>query len=361
MAKSSKRKGRRARGTGSIFFSKARKVWIGRKTVGKNARGKPIKVEVWGETQAEVVKKLAAAGPPGPETTVGAYAERWLTLIDVRPATFTAYSVSVKNHIVPALGSIRIRDLTTGRIEQFGSKLVKDGDMAATTARGTMDRLRAMLGAAVRDGLISINPAIGTRKPRGAGKRLEPYTPAELARIIAHADHYTAGPVLALLAGVGCRVGEALALDVPDFDPAAGTISITKTYDYIHGLGEPKSPHSIRTIKVPPPLLPILRAAVGVRTSGPLFESQAGTRQILVSLRKAWHRTCRDLNLEVRKPHQLRHSVATALISAQVPLGDVAKYLGDRVETIVKTYLHPTGVDPSVALGVLLGGGKVGG
>src|ERR1700677_4925361 len=99
-----KRKGRRARGTGSIFQSKARGVWIGRKTVGKNAKGKPIRVEVWGDTQAEVVKKLAAAGPPGPETTVSQWADRWVAGLDLRPASMSGYGVSVRIHIVPDLG-----------------------------------------------------------------------------------------------------------------------------------------------------------------------------------------------------------------------------------------------------------------
>jgi hypothetical protein len=38
----------------------------------------------------------------------------------------------------------------------------------------------------------------------------------------------------------------------------------------------------------------------------------------------------------------------------------VAAYLGDRVETIVKTYILKTGEGPSRALGVLFGVPKVG-
>jgi len=51
-----------------------------------------------------------------------------------------------------------------------------------------------------------------------------------------------------------------------------------------------------------------------------------------------------------RNPHQLRHTVATALISAADPIGDGAKYLGDAVEVVVMTDLHPTGKDPSLTL-----------
>jgi len=57
-------------------------------------------------------------------------------------------------------------------------------------------------------------------------------------------------------------------------------------------------------------------------------------------------KVCRDLTIEPCKLHQPRHSVATAMISAAVPLGDVAKYLGDTVQTVVATYLHATGGRP---------------
>ena len=35
------------------------------------------------------------------------------------------------------------------------------------------------------------------------------------------------------------------------------------------------------------------------------------------------------------------------VLSAGCPIGDVAKYLGDSEQVVVKTYLHPTGRDPA--------------
>ena len=46
-------------------------------------------------------------------------------------------------------------------------------------------------------------------------------------------------------------------------------------------------------------------------------------------------------------------------LAAGVPLTDLAVYLGDEPETIVRTYLHPTGADVCGALERLLGGCKV--
>ena len=56
---------RRARGTGALFFSEKRQVWIGRVQVGRLASGAPLYAERSARTQAACLKKLAAAGPPG--------------------------------------------------------------------------------------------------------------------------------------------------------------------------------------------------------------------------------------------------------------------------------------------------------
>jgi hypothetical protein len=50
-----------------------------------------------------VVKKLAAALPPGPDTTIGDYATRGLAGLDLRPATIKSYTVSINEHVVPFL------------------------------------------------------------------------------------------------------------------------------------------------------------------------------------------------------------------------------------------------------------------
>ena len=68
------------------------------------------------------------------------------------------------------------------------------------------------------------------------------------------------------------------------------------------------------------------------------------------------------LGLRRRNPHQARHSVASLAIAAGVPLANVARDLGDTVDTIVSTYLHPTpGGDVCGAVEGLLGGDKVAG
>src|SRR5262245_29118135 len=90
---------RAPRGTGTIFFNERRQRWVGRKPVGRSPTGKTLYKEFWAETQGEVVKKLEAATPPGPEITVASWANRWLESISVRTGTRADYLVSFDNHI----------------------------------------------------------------------------------------------------------------------------------------------------------------------------------------------------------------------------------------------------------------------
>lgn len=50
----------------------------------------------------------------------------------------------------------------------------------------------------------------------------------------------------------------------------------------------------------------------------------------------------------------------TALVAGGVPLGDVAKYLGDSVQVVVRTYTHASGTDPADTIEGVLGSRKVG-
>lgn len=352
---------RRARGTGTIFWSEPDRCWIGRKPIGRGATGGTRYVERWGATQAEVIRKLDAAGPPSPDVTVAGWAARWKQTWSMRPGTRDDYEDSLRLHILPALGPVRLRDVTPSRVEAFAVSLGKAGGLGANTVRKVLRHLGTMFKAAERDDLVPKNPVSLARKPKGKKKDIDPFTPAEMTRLILEAMTRPTTYPFAVAAGTGCRIGEAFALDAGDFDPTTGKLTITKTYDVEHDTGPPKSAAGERIIRVPGILCPVFAAAAGGRKKGePLFVSGPGKRRFHQSCYAFWVSLLERLGMRYRNIHQLRHSVATALISAGEPIGDVAKYIGDTPDTVVKTYLHPTGTDPADCLDRLYGGGKVG-
>lgn len=367
MAKKSRKRVRAARGTGTVFYSESRKLWIGRVVVGRTAKGKTRYVERSAATQGELIEKLKSASPPGPETTVGEWADRWLASAGCRASTKGLYAYNARRFFKPQLGHIPVAKLTAHDCECAIREWAKPkGPLGQNTLRVAVGQLVNMLNAARRARLITENPAALVRRPRAKRLDVDPLPPADLERVIALAASRADWRVYALLASVGCRIGEALALDVGDWDPVARTVTITRTYTKEHGLRSTKSEYGVRTVRVPEPAAEVVAASAAGRSSGPLFPARMprrgvpGGRREHSAVQRGWATFLKKLGLPYRNLHQLRHSVATALISAAVPPGDVAKYLGDTVETVVRTYLHPTGVDPSAAFERLLGGGKVG-
>lgn len=364
MAKKS-RKTRRARGTGSIFFDARRQRWVGRVLVGRKPDGTPQYVTRSHSNQTELLKLLDGLKAPTARTTVADWSRRWLESLDLAPKTLDSYRLSVRDYLIPTLGNLPLATLTPHQIEVAARALLQDtptrDGLNPNTVNLALAHLRTCLGAAVRAGLISTNPAASAKRPRGERKKIDPFTIDELRAIIAEASATSRTYIIAFLAATGARTGEAIALEVSDYDAAACTVSITKTYlNRRHGVGKvPKSANSVRTIRVPDAALPALRASLGDRTDGLLFPSKviAGPKSHN-AVRSPWVALLKRLGLRFRSVHQLRHTVASHLIAAGVPIGDVSAFLGDSPATIVGTYLRPIGADVAGAMGDLLGGRK---
>lgn len=349
---------RRPRGTGSIFFHETRGVWVGRKVIGKKPNGKTLYAERSGRTQAELLKKLEKAGPPGPTTTLKEYAEKWLASLTTRPRSQSIRREAFSRRVLPSLGHLPIAAITHTQIEAA----VKTWDVGTTTARMALASLGACFSAARREGLRGDNPLSLTRKPKATRRKIDPFTMVELEAIMREASWRPSTRVIACIAGTGCRLGEAVALDAHEFDPAGGAISINRTagMNSTSEPGPPKSEFSVRTIRVHKTALPAVCAAKGKRTAGALFLNSLGRRCTVKAVGKAWVALLKRAGIRYRCLHQTRHSIATHMLAAGKDLADIARHLGDTVGTVVSTYLHATGADPMDALdgGVKVVGGR---
>lgn len=343
-----------------MFYHSARRRWVGRVIVGRSAKGHTAYREVSGHSHGEVVRKLSTLAKPDPVTcTLRQWGERWLLdLAHRRPATREAYTYRLREKVLPTLGHVRLGSLTAYQIEQAAAGWSLHDKPNSVVAY--LGALRACLSAAVRAGVLSASPMKQVRKPRVPRTTRTVYTPAELSAVIEEAAGLPTTRIFALLASCGCRIGEALALDVSDFDAATATVAITKTVARGNTLGPPKSERGTRTVRVPAAALPVLVAAAGGRKAGALFTGWGGKRQKHPAAHAAWVALVKRLAIPYRPPHALRHAVASHLLAAGVPLADVAQYLGDSIQTVLNTYVHAANtVDPAAALDRVLGAGKV--
>lgn len=110
--------------------------WEARFTVGQDpGTGRQIQRSVYGSTQREVRQKLAQAvaeidngtyQAPS-KLTVGQWLDIWQReyLGGVKPRTVDSYKTTIKVHIRPALGAIRLEALTAPTVQSFYNSLSK--------------------------------------------------------------------------------------------------------------------------------------------------------------------------------------------------------------------------------------------
>lgn len=332
------------RGEGSVMPDPRSGGWKAKVPVGRTPEGRTRYVWVRALTHADVVAKKRLVQPPDPNAlTLGEWLDRWLATTRIAPQTKESYTADVALYLKPQLGALLIRELTSHHVEAAAAALARPaGPIGPNTLRRVISRLGTALRAARRARLIADNAVEGSHRVKGKKVAIRPFAPADLGRIVSAAATDPRWHLFALLGSVGCRTGEALALDVPDLDTDTWSLSITKTYSTKHGTRAPKSDTGRRTVRVPKAARPALLAARGARTRGPLFATVAGLRPPHETVRLRWRKLLDRLELPYRNPHQLRHSVATHALAAGYPLPNIARDLGDTVQTVVKTYLHAT-------------------
>jgi integrase len=150
-------------------------------------------------------------------------------------------------------------------LAELDLKLTKSGDKKMGPRRINMvrdrllrDRLYGIFAAAVEDRIISENPVARIDRLREPVPDVEPLTFEEVQRLLAESSEWERS-LLTVLCFAGLRPNEALALRWDDLDFERNQILIRSSLSR-YGLGEPKTPGSVRTIDMLPPVCNALLA-----------------------------------------------------------------------------------------------------
>lgn len=155
-----------------------------------------------------------------------------------------------RNHLVPAWGTWRLRDLTPGKIDAWIVRLRKAGDLAPATVNKLLQTLRTILDQAVAEGYLAENPAAFVKPVRTERTGRGILTPAEVVKLISSpalwADyrHYALN---AFALTTGARMGEVRGLLVENVK--ADYVEIRHSWEEGHGLKPPKY-GSIRDVPI---------------------------------------------------------------------------------------------------------------
>ena len=147
--------------------------------------GKQIQKSISGKTQKEVSQKLKAATTAiddgtyiaPSKLTVGQWLEMWQCeyLGNIKPSTLSAYKATIKNHIDPHIGALRLEALTTHHIQTFYNSLLDPDEvtqpLSAKTIKNIHGILHRSLQQAMFNGYMRSNPSDPCILPRVVKKR----------------------------------------------------------------------------------------------------------------------------------------------------------------------------------------------
>ena len=286
--------------------------------------------------------EVIGADPEMTAMTLGEWLEHHVNhLTGVRKSTLYDYRSYARKDIGPILGDLPLSTLSRDDIAMWMQTMADNGASGKTVAN-KHGFLSSALNGAVRAGLIPNNPAAGHRLPTSERRDMVCLTRRDFARLLESVTEPWR-PLVEFLVASGCRWGEATALKPADINRETGTVRITRawkrTYDRGgYELGPPKTKRSVRTINVPTTVLDKLDY-----TGEWVFTNRAGRPVRHNGFHdRVWKPAVVRAKLDPKpRIHDLRHTCATWLVLAGVPLPVVQAHLGhESINTTISLYSH---------------------
>ena len=244
------RPGRRQQGEGSVY-RRADGRWVASASLGRKADGRRGRRDFYGATAEQAMARrrqfLKDLGegyerPPGRSELTGDWLAYWLERVCAAGETTRVdHGYAIRTHLRPALGHIRLADLTEEAVEALYARMTRQG-LSPLTVRRVHSVLRSALEAAVARRKIPRNPCAHVSLPALERSEITPPDAAEVRALLAalkgrrNAARWLAGLAL------GLRQGEALGMLWPCVDLEAGTLEVDwqlSRLPWRHGCDDP--------------------------------------------------------------------------------------------------------------------------
>ena len=322
------------------------------------------------EAEAALAETLAgyddSAHVEPSKLTLRAYVEgQWLPSLRLKPATVQCYRDQMNYYVLPAIGGVRLRDLSAGDVVRLYAQLRADGrrkgsgGLSESSLTKAHVALSKALGDAVEEGLLARSPmARLPKRVRPSQERTEEmqvWSAEEMGSFLDHAQGDRLYGVFRLVLATGLRRSEAAGLRWEDVDLDAGRLSVRRgrvSVGYVVEEGTPKA-NRARTIGLGAETVSVLRAhrrrqleermAWGEAwvDTGLVFTREDGSALHPQTLR--WHlrRLAKEAGVPVIRFHDLRHCAATHALAGGVPVKVVSEMLGHASTGITEdVYAH---------------------
>ena len=317
----------------------------------------------------ELVKRVHDGDYRAPERiTLGDYLlERWLPTkrAQLRPSTFASYRSNVELHINPRIGSIPLQRLQPEDLDTFYAQLLTDGrrngdggGLAPKTVRIIHGIIRKALADAQRKGTVTRNVADLADPPKvglSGSKEMTVWSAEELRGFLAGIEHSDWYVPIDLAANTGMRRGEVLGLPWRHVDLDAARLVVSQqvlSVEYRASVADVKTTNSRRTIDLDPRTVAVLRSWRRQQLEQKLATGRRGDDEFVFTrldggpihpdlFSQSWERMVRASNHRRLRLHDLRHTHASILLKAGVPVKVVSERLGHSSPAFTMTvYQH---------------------
>lgn len=346
--------------------------WEARYIKRYNSDGKAIYGSVYGKTyfetkkkQTEMLNKLSTEvlSLNDHEITFREVLFLWLSnnRIKLKDQTYAKYLYLIENHIIPTLGSTKIKKLESINVNNFlcdksrNGRLDGKGGLSPSYLQTISFIINAALGFAIKEGFRTsplgeiIKPNRKIQKAELGVLTFQEQAVLEEYLLTAPLDR-NIGILLSLY--MGLRIGEVCGLKWEDIDFTARTIHIRHTVERISNiegqhndsktvlvLCDTKSITSNRIIPIPTKIFPLLiqyRKPKGFVIKGKTYEYLDPR-----TYQNSFHKCLDSCNLRSINYHVLRHTFATRCIEAGVDIKTLSEILGhSNVNITLNTYVH---------------------
>lgn len=285
----------------------------------------------------------------GKSPTWGEWCERWWKARSVEPATLQNESSMIHKHIAPRWADVKLDEIRRLDVQAW----VADLPLAPESARRVLGVLVSSLSAAVEEGVLDMNPAHRIKLPPRPQGREVFLTRDQFDSLTAAIPNARNRAIVKLLAGTGMRWGELAGLHWHNFDLSNGFVTVRDVYSageikpYPKGRKQRHVPlfdwvvedldaAASRVVCAAPHRTGICQSGLVAHTSGGLpLDSRNFYRRVLApALKEA---QLDHLGLTI---HDLRHTYASWLAQAGIPLERISALLGHSSITTTQIYAH---------------------
>ena len=266
-----------------------------------------------------------------------------------RPTTYAAHNYVFKNHILPGLGDIPLSELTSEMVgeflegrRRFGNHRPGSSGLGEETMRHIHRLLQQCLDQAIRDGLLTENPAKAFHYRKSMTVKANIMTPLEMEDYLDAAERLGYLPMFMLALTAGLRQGELIALKWSDLDIESRTLTIAENHAVVRRelveYGD-----QTRTIALTPEVIDLLIMEHAKHPNSPLMFMHPATQRTYSPqmVRRMHNEIIKEAGLDHIRFTDLRHTCAVLSLRNGVETKELTRMLGHYRPSITRQNYEP--------------------